>query len=418
MVLSAAAITALEKAVKEREAIKITMTWLEKRYNDHSTNPITESKVTDYLKTIDISQDKIQDTFQRISAIIDAADIDVHADEYTALLDRVIDLRDNMKKIQKALAGPSIPVIPTSGSTRTTTDIRLPRLNLPFFSGKIEEWTPFRDMFTTAIDKNPQLSNSEKLTYLKAQLTGEAARQVQAITITDTNYPIAWTQLTDRYQNERMLIFAILKRFTQQQQITSVSPSVLRQLIDISRECMRSLEVLLQPVKEWDAMLLFQIYQKLDLQSKEHYEQTLKDNTMPKLDGLFNFLEQRSRALEAGGSKPSYVRPATQSQYGQRAVAHHTQSTNSTNCKVCNQSTHPIYQCQVFLNLSIPARIEALKKARLCFNCLRDNHSVQQCSSTKTCRNCNAKHHSLIHRPQLNLFQLLLQISINPKKLY
>jgi len=48
--------------------------------------------------------------------------------------------------------------------------------------------------------------------------------------------------------------------------------------------------------------------------------------------------------------------------------------------------------------LGISERLEAAKKFNLCFHCLRTGHSLSQCQSTSTCKRCNGKHHSLLHR--------------------
>ena len=39
------------------------------------------------------------------------------------------------------------------------------------------------------------------------------------------------------------------------------------------------------------------------------------------------------------------------------------------------------------------------RKNKLCFNCLSKGHSVDDCPSRHSCRECGRKHHSLLHRP-------------------
>ena len=38
----------------------------------------------------------------------------------------------------------------------------------------------------------------------------------------------------------------------------------------------------------------------------------------------------------------------------------------------------------------------------LCFNCLGSNHSIEACTSRRTCRECSQKHHTQLHRPAAN----------------
>ena len=43
----------------------------------------------------------------------------------------------------------------------------------------------FADLFKASVDSNNQLSNSQKLNYLKACVKGEAAKLITAVTIND-----------------------------------------------------------------------------------------------------------------------------------------------------------------------------------------------------------------------------------------
>ena len=59
---------------------------------------------------------------------------------------------------------------------------------------------------------------------------------------------------------------------------------------------------------------------------------------------------------------------------------------------------HPIWNCEAFLKLKVDQRIEVVKEKRLCFNCLGP-HKKTDCRSKYKCRECQMKHHTLIHDP-------------------
>ena len=75
---------------------------------------------------------------------------------------------------------PTVPLSTTSKVTQTQVSgfsiSCLPKLNILFFTGDPLTWQPFWDSFDAAIHSNPMLSNIQKLTYLRAQLEGEAFR--------------------------------------------------------------------------------------------------------------------------------------------------------------------------------------------------------------------------------------------------
>lgn len=45
-------------------------------------------------------------------------------------------------------------------------------------------------------------------------------------------------------------------------------------------------------------------------------------------------------------------------------------------------------------------RWEIVKRSHLCFNCLGKGHTLPTCARKRTCRECSAKHHSLLHQPK------------------
>ncbi|XP_065088817.1 uncharacterized protein LOC135710230 [Ochlerotatus camptorhynchus] len=69
-------------------------------------------------------------------------------------------------------------------------------------------------------------------------------------------------------------------------------------------------------------------------------------------------------------------------------------------CIVCNQP-HRIYDCEVFKRMSIEQKQDTIRKKKLCWNCLSSSHLSRDCSS-KPCRKCNEKHHTLLHSSSPN----------------
>ncbi len=66
-------------------------------------------------------------------------------------------------------------------------------------------------------------------------------------------------------------------------------------------------------------------------------------------------------------------------------------------CKLCKVERHPMFLCPTFQSNSILQRKEAVKRLKLCVNCLGYGHSIDLCRSNRTCRDCQQRHHSLLH---------------------
>ena len=76
---------------------------------------------------------------------------------------------------------------------------RLPKLNLPQFSGDPLAWQTFWDSFEAAIHLNPNLTGVQKFNYLRAQLQGDAARVVAGFPLTNSNYEHSISLLRQRF---------------------------------------------------------------------------------------------------------------------------------------------------------------------------------------------------------------------------
>ena len=69
-----------------------------------------------------------------------------------------------------------------------SSQIKLPKINLPSFTGKYTEWTSFIDHFDSAVHENPNLRDADKMDYFKSSLRGEAHDLVKNVAKTDVNY--------------------------------------------------------------------------------------------------------------------------------------------------------------------------------------------------------------------------------------
>ena len=174
---------------------------------------------------------------------------------------RLTALIDNYKKRTAARTNSSPR---SSSSPSSTSSLKLPKLQLPSFSGSYTECNSFRDLFNASVDSNTQLSNSEKLNYLRACVKGDAAKLISSLTITDANYSIAERLLTDRYENKRSIVNAHLKAIWSQPSIKTESGSALRKLLETTNENLRALQEQVQGTEYWDPLLVFWLCDKMD----------------------------------------------------------------------------------------------------------------------------------------------------------
>lgn len=111
------------------------------------------------------------------------------------------------------------------------SNVRSPRLDLPKFSEKYDEWFPFYDTFYSVIHMNASLTNVHKLQYLRAA-TGDANKVISSLETSDTNYPVAWNLLIGRYNNKRAIVQNHLKSIIELPVMNKENAFELRQIAD------------------------------------------------------------------------------------------------------------------------------------------------------------------------------------------
>ncbi|XP_054709666.1 uncharacterized protein LOC129219330 [Uloborus diversus] len=265
--------------------------------------------------------------------------------------------------------------------------MKLPKIPLPTFSGKFEEWNLFKTQFNSLINENPELSESEKLHYLRGSLKGEA----KILETTDDSFSSLFKALEQRDENKRIIVDCHINNILNIQPIKHESAKDLRIILDNVKKNLRSLKLLdFARDKLSNAILLNVVLEKLDRETRKQYELTLKDKEVPDFDALLEFLERRCQILNSISANISC-----------KSKSFIVKSNNiSKICVACKTQTHQLYHCDKFKAMKLSERIDLVKKYRLCFNCLSDRHLVSQCNSKSSCFVCKKKlnHHTLLHK--------------------
>ncbi|XP_060567693.1 uncharacterized protein LOC132726393 [Ruditapes philippinarum] len=68
-------------------------------------------------------------------------------------------------------------------------------------------------------------------------------------------------------------------------------------------------------------------------------------------------------------------------------------------CRCCHGNCADLCSCVKFKSMNLKERNEVVKKNKLCFNCLKGNHSFNNCRKPKLCTvpDCRIKHNILLH---------------------
>ncbi|XP_076299887.1 uncharacterized protein LOC143218543 [Lasioglossum baleicum] len=262
------------------------------------------------------------------------------------------------------------------------------------------------------IKKNKEISDVEKLQYLKINLSGEALQLVVNIDVTDDNFEPVWNVLVDRYENKRVLINSHLSSLFSLQHVTQQSANQIKSLLGGVKETLGALRSLGCPTDSWDCLIVYMVTNKLDPETLMDWEQQIAAETTPATFAeLEKYLLSRIRALEAvaraTGTQKSRSASSGKSQSSAKshqAVANSTSDgasereikSSTSSCTLCS-GAHYLSACPDYHRKTIEQRQDFLKQKNLCFNCLGP-HQFRNCRSTKRCRICGNSHHTSIHR--------------------
>ncbi|XP_075161791.1 uncharacterized protein LOC142234512 [Haematobia irritans] len=335
--------------------------------------------------------------------------------------------RESQEKLARESMTQNIAVDPNS-----TPNLRLPPCDTDIFKGGYSEWPTFRDLFSAIYINNPRLSKVEKLFHLTQKTSGEAREIITNVPLTNEGFDIAWRNLESRYENKRMQVNEQLRILFNLPTVSIENVSTIQKLQRTISTCTQTLETLHVDTGEWDPILVYLVSTKLPRTFLEEFENSLEDcSTLPSWHVLDEFLSHKFKTLESVGNIKTQNSKYNQSRSdfdrrgsrvnsfqtnvnqkinnsGSRLSSNSQADNNSRNiypsrrhnesgCPIC-RTNHMLRNCPKFLEKSINERIQIVKQSNRCYNCLFENHGVRECKSRFSCRECNQRHHNLLHK--------------------
>ncbi|XP_039446201.1 uncharacterized protein LOC120425683 [Culex pipiens pallens] len=277
------------------------------------------------------------------------------------------------------------------------------RAPLPTFDGRYENWSKFKAMFQDLM-RNSSDSDAVKLYHLDKALVGEAEGKIDLRTIQDNNYRGAWKELEEQYENTRLIIDLHIQGILQLKKMDKRSSTELR---DVVERCSRHVEGLRFHKQELlgvsELIVVNILAAALDRETRELWEATIEKGELPTYQATVDFLRKRCHILErcelsdpeASAVKPTVSKMPSATKPSVNVFTAAT-TTSEVVCELCG-GNHPNYKCSAFCSMSVPQRLEKVREARACYNCLRTGHLVRKCPSERTCK-CGERHHNLLHK--------------------
>ncbi|XP_066261326.1 uncharacterized protein [Euwallacea similis] len=349
-------------------------------------------------------QDQIEVSIQagdRDAIAKESDERDSFESDYYELVGLAEELIANTNNGNKSGQGINVAAQPNTQSNNVSMLKQLPQISLPKFNGDLSKWINFRDSFDSLVNSQALLSKIDKFNYLNNALEGEAARAIQSLGISETNYDHAWKKLRDRYENSEELILHHTRALFGLAPMTKNSYTDLRRLIDDAHNHLIALRSMGQAIGTWDSLLIHLIYKKVDDEARSSWnKRTLTTLGKRTFDDFTSTLETHCKYLQTDYIEKRSIALNQREQASHRGGKGTNEravllTTTMNSCPKC-KGNHPIYMCKKFREREVQERIERIKELKLCFNCLRSDHQSKPCLAG-TCKKCSRRHNTLLH---------------------
>ncbi|XP_014211633.1 uncharacterized protein LOC106641654 [Copidosoma floridanum] len=326
---------------------------------------------------------------------------------YTDVKAHYLDAPSCLYDARDSLAPAPVPPrpFPGPGNPASGRGPRLLRISIPNFSGRREDWKNFRDLFRSLIHEDSQVTNVERLFYLKSLAQGDANIALDTIQVAKANYSTAWALLEACYEHSHLLIHNHVTALRNIKPLRDKSAHGLQSLLDTLEKHRDQLRALGRPVAGWEDWFVSCGMTGMDPATRRAWEEEFQrlESTISgsQVDiatfaTFTDFLWCRCHAASSvEASQPARPFSGTAARSSTSERNYHALAT-SNNTPSCHEGHYP-GRCAQFQGLDVRARRELIYQARLCFNCLRPGHAVKYCPSRFSCQYCREQHHSSLH---------------------
>ena len=311
-------------------------------------------------------------------------------------------------------------IYPTCFATQVTSAESFGNMSFSFspptFSGARKDWKAFQDSFISTVHKNSNFGDGLKLHYLKKALKGNSSQLLKNLPTQDSNYALAWKVLCNHYLDPRTIVRTNIANLINCTPRKFKPHEYLEQLIKEHQEFLENLAasgVKMGNDKSLGQQMALELLRyKLDPATKQLWEDATNGRKLQNHSQLVQFINTRIQTLRqklpfipepqsvqqiAGQTNQPQFTNSNQSNFDLNYPQNSLDQLNVPICLVCKEIWHPLFTCKVFKQKRPSERHQIVRNIRCCYNCLGTNHPVEKCNSSAVCKECKARHHTLLH---------------------
>ncbi len=329
-------------------------------------------------------------------------------EEYLTQSDQFDDYEDRMQiaLITLKVCMTSLePKIQSSSERGAEPKFLLPKIELPTFSGRPEEYHKFITTFNGMIEKY-NLDDYEKFLYLQKQLTGHAKTLLSTIKVTDMTFTKAKDLLNEAYCDKLEQQFAIIRKMSKLQMTVYDDPYNWICQSRVLKDQIESLNI------TTDLILQYFLWEGLNDNFKSQYV-NITNVSKPSLTQLLDNAFEANRRYAAFGNKGIHDTKLNAAKTTGQIVSLATKVNKPlfqskpfipyfNRCSLCKYDglrdsvDHKLNKCTIYPDPK--DKIEKLKTIDGCTKCGYGNHIAVDCryKFKNTCIICHQSHYSFL----------------------
>lgn len=381
----------LEKAKRVRASIIGLLTKQRNSFDERSEMQeltvsnlnVMSTMIDDYYNRYTVASQKV------IELSTEKADLDTSnakdeefAESYVSLKSQIMEFLSNQDDTRRgSLNG-------TLNNSSHQRSVRLPKLELPKFSGNFHQWIDFKSEFTSMIMNDDSLTDIERFRYLRSSLTEGPRRIISNMEITAANFAAAWQALCHRYDDNSLIFRDHINQILSLQGAGGAEN--IRATLDKMQSHYRSLKAMGTDEAIADNFIIAIALSKLDPKCQSRWEEATTKDIATWTD-FSTFLEKYASSLQRVESKKPTPPPNT-TKFGKKSTTFLSTDKKCLKCKIKN---HDLRNCPDFAMLNPKERYQVAKSVNACIRCLLPFVGHGFCKAR--CSVCSGSHDVLLH---------------------
>ena len=277
----------------------------------------------------------------------------------------------------------------------TNQSPKLKKLEIPKFESEPKDffqWKEKFERFTASLDEE------SKYDYLFVSTTGKAHHYVA----NKGSYGEAMEKLKEIYGNIHAILGILIEEIKALPIVRKGDFKAFEQLTFQVNDFHDRLKLMGLEREAENSYILKEIECKLNQEDSQKWLESLGNRIdTRRVDDLLHWLEVQTKLRRISNISFSYSNYRRDGNNTSNYNSRHRPSNNintATNayCAICNENAHEVRSCPKFISSPIDEKWIIVRKLRLCFQCLGENHYRDKCVAPK-CQYCSRTHDSMLH---------------------